>query len=67
PSIFLTPRLILVPTPLAIDSRAYISLYQGLHANEFCEMGFGDGFPAVQWTEKQTREKIQGFDVGESW
>ncbi|KAF2641394.1 hypothetical protein P280DRAFT_469017 [Massarina eburnea CBS 473.64] len=68
PFIILTTRLLIVPTPLAIDSPSYISLYQSLHANQaFCEMGFGKEFLAVQWTEEQTREKIVGFDVGVSW
>jgi RimJ/RimL family protein N-acetyltransferase len=68
PFIILTPRLILVPSPLAVSFPSYLSLYAALHADTaFCEMGFGNGFPAVTWTEEQTRESITTRDIVRCW
>jgi RimJ/RimL family protein N-acetyltransferase len=68
PFILVTPRLILVPSPLAVSFRSYLSLYASLHANPvFCEMGFGSGFPAVTWSEEQTRESITTRDINRCW
>ncbi|PYI13455.1 hypothetical protein BO99DRAFT_396773 [Aspergillus violaceofuscus CBS 115571] len=68
PFAILTPRLILLPTPLAISSPTYRKLYASLHANpEFCTMGFGAHFPVRQWTDPETREVIETRDIARCW
>jgi RimJ/RimL family protein N-acetyltransferase len=64
----LTPRLILMPTPIAVSAPSYLSLYVRLHANaSFCEMGFGSAFPAVAWTKEQARQTIATRDIARCW
>lgn len=68
PFILITPRLIIVPTPIAIRSDAYVRLYGSLHANRaFCQMAFGPHFPPVQWGEDGTREVIATRDLERCW
>jgi RimJ/RimL family protein N-acetyltransferase len=67
-SFILTPRLILIPTPLAVNNSSYLSLYASLHADaSFCEMGFGASFPVKNWTEEETRQTILTRDIARSW
>lgn len=64
----LTRDLILIPTPLAISSGSYLSLYASLHANTaFCEMAFGPHFPAREWSIDETREVVQTRDIERCW
>lgn len=66
--ILLTPRLVLIPTPLAVNIKSYVNLYASLHADAaFCEMGFGASFPARNWTEEETREIILTRDIARCW
>lgn len=66
--ILLTPGLILVPTPLAVNNISYLNLYASLHADAtFCEMGFGASFPPRNWTEAETRETILTRDIARCW
>ncbi|RAH39948.1 GNAT family N-acetyltransferase [Aspergillus brunneoviolaceus CBS 621.78] len=68
PFAILTPRLIILPTPIAISSPTYRKLYASLHANpDFCTMGFGAHFPVRQWTDPETREVIQTRDIARCW
>lgn len=68
PFILLTPRLLLVPTPTAIATPAYVTLYRTLHASaEFCHMGFGTAFAPKSWTDDETRDVIQTRDINRSW
>jgi RimJ/RimL family protein N-acetyltransferase len=63
-----TPRLIIVPTPIAVSVKPYRQLYAELHADaSFCEMGFGSHFPVRNWTDDETRDVIQTRDIGRSW
>jgi RimJ/RimL family protein N-acetyltransferase len=64
----LTDRLVIVPTPIAIQFNAYVHLYGGLHASEaFCEMAFGPHFPAQNWSDEETREVILTRDIERGW
>lgn len=64
----LTPRLILVPTPLAISIPSYVALYADLHADAaFCEMGFGSAFPVQARTQEQMQQVIATRDITRSW
>jgi RimJ/RimL family protein N-acetyltransferase len=64
----LTPRLVLVPTPLAISIPSYVALYANLHADaSFCDMGFGDKFPVVERTQEQMRDVIATRDIARCW
>lgn len=68
PFAILTPRLILIPTPLAISNASYLALYASLHADaSFCEMGFGASFPVKAWTQNETRQTIATRDIARSW
>ncbi|KAF9889449.1 hypothetical protein FE257_007351 [Aspergillus nanangensis] len=68
PFAILTPRLILIPTPVAINVNSYRALYASLHADvHFCSMAFGDHFPARNWDDAQTRTVIQTRDIDRSW
>ncbi|KAF4966852.1 hypothetical protein FZEAL_10607 [Fusarium zealandicum] len=61
-------NLVLVPTPIAISSPSYRALYASLHADaSFCQMGFGDHFPARSWTDEETYETISTRDVNNDW
>ncbi|KAM5349902.1 hypothetical protein ACJ41O_006407 [Fusarium nematophilum] len=60
--------LILVPTPIAISSASYRAFYASLHADAaFCQMGFGEHFPARSWSDKETYEVISSRDVNNDW
>ncbi|KAJ5414628.1 hypothetical protein N7509_001255 [Penicillium cosmopolitanum] len=63
-----TPRLIILPTPIAVSLKPYRQLYAALHADaSFCEMGFGTHFPVRNWTDDETRGVIETRDIGRSW
>ena len=60
--------LIIIPTPITIHSNSYRAFYASLHRNEeFCQMGFGEHFPAVDWSDEDTYNVIGGWDVSVSW
>ncbi|KAJ6125705.1 hypothetical protein N7523_003325 [Penicillium sp. IBT 18751x] len=64
----LTPRLIIVPTPIAVSSKAYRALYAALHADEnFCSIAFGEHFKARNWSDDETREVIETRDIRRCW
>ncbi|KAJ5769739.1 uncharacterized protein N7511_001790 [Penicillium nucicola] len=66
--VILTPRLILVPTPVAVDLSSYRALYSKLHADAaFCEMGFGHHFLPRKWSDQETRDVIQTRDIDRCW
>lgn len=68
PFVMTTPRLIIVPTPIAVSLKPYRTLYAGLHSDaSFCEMGFGSHFPPRNWNDDETREVIETRDIGRSW
>ncbi|KAJ5438848.1 uncharacterized protein N7458_009846 [Penicillium daleae] len=68
PFAILTPRLVVVPTPIAVHIASYRALYAKLHADvEFCRMGFGESFPARNWNDDETREMIETRDIVRSW
>ncbi|KAJ4321005.1 hypothetical protein N0V84_005586 [Fusarium piperis] len=68
PVALIKSNLILVPTPVAISSPSYRAFYASLHANtSFCEMGFGEHFPARSWTDEETYEIISTRDVNNDW
>ncbi|EOA84605.1 uncharacterized protein SETTUDRAFT_31864 [Exserohilum turcica Et28A] len=66
--ILFTPRLILIPTTLAITSPAHLSLYASLYVDPaFCLMGSGPSLPAESSTREETRQKILTRDIARSW
>ncbi|KAF3008726.1 hypothetical protein E8E13_009776 [Curvularia kusanoi] len=68
PFVLTTKRLIVVPTPIAIQYSAYVQLYGGLHASEdFCQMAFGPHFSAQAWSEEETKNVIFTRDMGRCW
>lgn len=68
PVALIKSNLILVPTPVAISSPSWRAFYASLHANtSFCEMGFGEHFPARSWTDEETYEIISTRDVNNDW
>lgn len=63
-----TPRLIIIPTPIAVASKSYRALYSGLHADpDFCQIAFGEHFKARNWSDSETREVIQSRDIERCW
>lgn len=68
PFAILSPRLVLLPTPIAVSLATYRAHYAGLHADRsFCEMAFGDHFPARNWSDDETRVVIETRDIERSW
>jgi hypothetical protein len=68
PFVLTTKRLIIVPTPIAVQYSAYVQLYGGLHASEsFCQMAFGPHFLARAWSEEETRDVIATRDMARCW
>lgn len=68
PFVLTTKRLIIVPTPIAVQYSAYVQLYGGLHASEaFCQMAFGPHFLARAWSEEETRDVIVTRDMARCW
>lgn len=68
PFVLTTKRLIIVPTPIAVQYSAYVQLYGGLHASEdFCQMAFGPHFLARAWSEEETRDIIVTRDMARCW
>ncbi|PLN86839.1 GNAT domain-domain-containing protein [Aspergillus taichungensis] len=66
--VLLTPRLIIVPTPIAVSLSSYRALYSDLHADvAFCEMAFGHHLPAQRWSDAKTRDVVQQRDIGRCW
>jgi len=66
--VLVTPRLIIVPTPLAISIPSYVTLFANLLADtSFCEMGFGDKFPVVKRTQEEMHKSIATRDVAQCW
>ncbi|THW56087.1 hypothetical protein D6D20_08998 [Aureobasidium pullulans] len=62
-----TSRLVLLPTPLAIDIAAYRELYASLHRmSEFTTMAFGESWGVKDWTTSSVREII-AREVARSW
>ncbi|KAL2067836.1 hypothetical protein VTL71DRAFT_15934 [Oculimacula yallundae] len=52
--------LILVPAQIAKLLPAYRAFFASLHASkEFCQMGFGEGFPARSWNDEETLHALQ--------
>ena len=63
----LTSRLVLLPTPIAINIHKYRALYSFLHSShEFCDMGFGPHFPARETDDKEITSWIER-EVKRSW
>lgn len=68
PFILITDRLIIVPTPIAIQYIAYVKLYGSLHASEaFCRMAFGPHFLARELSDEGTRNVILTRDLERCW
>ncbi|KAF3399917.1 hypothetical protein F1880_008315 [Penicillium rolfsii] len=68
PFVILTPRLVAIPTPIAVHVTSYRTLYAELHADVgFCRMGFGERFPVRNWNDDETRDTIQTRDIERSW
>jgi RimJ/RimL family protein N-acetyltransferase len=68
PFAIITPRLVIIPTPVAVNVSSYRALYSDLHADAaFCEMGFGPHFPARRWSDEETRDVIQSRDIDRCW
>ncbi|KAJ5291847.1 hypothetical protein N7478_001098 [Penicillium angulare] len=66
--LILTPRLILLPTPIAVSLSAYRKLYVELYADaNFCGMGFGPHFLPRKWSDDEAREMITTRDIQRSW
>ena len=64
----LTPTLILVPTPIAVNIQSYRELYAKLHADpKFCEMAFAHHFPPTNWTDSEMHDTIHTRDVVRCW
>ncbi|THZ74653.1 hypothetical protein D6C85_03346 [Aureobasidium pullulans] len=60
-------RLVLLPTPQAIDIEAYKELYASLHRmSEFTTMAFGETWGVKDWTTSSVREII-AREVTRSW
>ena len=68
PFAILTPRLVIVPTPIAVHIATYRALYGALHADAgFCRMGFGERFPVRSWNDDDTRDMIETRDLERCW
>ena len=68
PFAILTPRLVIIPTPIAVHIATYRALYGALHADAgFCRMGFGERFPVSSWNDEDTRDMIETRDLKRCW
>lgn len=68
PFAIVTPRLIIIPTPIAVHIASYRALYGALHADVgFCRMGFGERFPVRNWNDDETRDMIETRDIKRCW
>lgn len=68
PFVILTPRLVVIPTPIAVHVTSYRALYAELHANAgFCRMGFGERFLVRNRNDDETRDMIETRDIQRSW
>lgn len=68
PFVLLTDRLVIVPTPIAVDILDYVDAFRAMHANAaFCSMGFGPGWPPVSWTQDECREYTRRRDIANGW
>lgn len=68
PFVLLTDRLIIVPTPMAVDILDYVDVFRTMHANAaFCSMGFGPGWPPTSWTQDECREYTRRRDIARGW
>jgi GNAT superfamily N-acetyltransferase len=68
PFVLVTERLVIVPTPIAIQYDDYVQLYGSVHASEaFCQMAFGPHFVARDWSIEETRDVIFTRDMGRCW
>ena len=68
PFVLVTERLVIVPTPIAIQYDDYVQLYGSVHASEaFCQMAFGPHFIARDWSVEETRDVIFTRDMGRCW
>lgn len=67
PFVLVSERLVFVPSPMAINVRAYRDLFARIHADSaFCEMGFGQDFPVRSRNDQEAREFMLG-DVNKRW
>ncbi|KAK2612716.1 hypothetical protein QQS21_001333 [Conoideocrella luteorostrata] len=67
PFVLVTDRMVFVPNPIAVSIKAYRALFKRLHEDHtFCDMGFGDSFPARPWTDDEIRDLLQS-DVTRGW
>lgn len=67
PFALLTPRLLLLPTPLAIDCSAYLDMYARLHSSsDFCITAFGPDFTIQNWDIAE-RTAIVQREILSSW
>lgn len=68
PFVLVTERLVIVPTPIAIQYDDYVQLYGSLHASEaFCQMAFGPHLLAREWSMEDTRNTIFTRDLERCW
>jgi RimJ/RimL family protein N-acetyltransferase len=68
PFVLLTERLIIVPTPIAVDILPYVDLFRAMHANpDFCAMGFGPDWPPISWTQDECRDFTRRRDIAKGW
>lgn len=68
PFLLVTERLVIVPTPIAIQYNDYVQVYGSLHASEaFCQMAFGPHFLARQLSDEDTRKVILTRDLERCW
>lgn len=66
--LLVTERLVIVPTPIAIQYNDYVQLYGSLHASEaFCQMAFGPHFLARELSDEDTRKVILTHDLERCW
>jgi GNAT superfamily N-acetyltransferase len=66
--VLVTDRLIFVPTPMSESVKEYRDLFKKLHEDhEFCDMGFGEGFPAQSWTDDDIRNRLLAGDISRNW
>ncbi|KAK9436918.1 Acyl-CoA N-acyltransferase [Metarhizium brunneum] len=68
PFVLVTDRLIFVPTPMSESIKGYRDLFKRLHEDHsFCDMGFGDAFPARAWADDEIRNVLMAGDISRRW
>jgi hypothetical protein len=68
PFALLTPDLVFLPSPAAVDVESYRTLFRRLNADPvFCNTAYGDAYAPLVWTDEEVRTFLLERDVAKRW